>query len=380
MIWENMDAKHSPTTTAAAEDFDYAFVDTVGHIAIYDDMRSEPRVIDIQPAETGSYIESLATTVYEQARGAGGSIPYTVIREVSENFIHAQFKEALVTILDHGCTIRFADHGPGIPSKEKAQMPGFSSAVEPMRTYIRGVGSGLPRVREYLELSNGTITIEDNLGTGAVVTISLVRGGTAPSEYGADGFSADDFENGNLEGSGGEEADFDPAASALPYPASSAQGLYAPDPYLPVGAAFNPPAAAAPAQASYATPYSSAAAPYGAYPAQPAPYVPAPPYGSYPATAQPVPYPAYAAAPQPVPYGYAPAAPTAASLTDREKMTLALLRDHGPARQVDLCKATCISASSMNGLVKKLENEGLIVDRNKVKHLTDFGMQIARTL
>ena len=34
----------------------------------------------------------------------------------------------------------------------------------------------------------------------------------------------------------------------------------------------------------------------------------------------------------------------------------------------------------MNGLVKKLENEGLIVDRNKVKHLTDFGMQIARTL
>ncbi len=144
------------------------------------------------------------------------------------------------------------------------------------------------------------------------MTISLVRGGTAPSEYGADGFSADDFENGNLEGSGGEEADFDPAAWALPYPASSAQGLYAHDPYLPVGAAFNPPAAAAPAQASYATPYSSAAAPYGAYPAQPAPYVPAPPYGSYPATAQPVPYPAYAAAPQPVPYGYAPAAPTAA--------------------------------------------------------------------
>ena len=44
-----------------------------------------------------------------------------------------------------------------------------------MKNYIRGVGSGLPIVREYLESSHGTITIEDNLGTGAVVTVSLVR-------------------------------------------------------------------------------------------------------------------------------------------------------------------------------------------------------------
>lgn len=380
MIWENMDAKYTPTAAPAIEDFDYTFVDTVGHIAIYDDMRSEPRVIDIQPAETGSYIETLATTVYEQARGAGGSIPYTVIREVSENFIHAQFKEALVTILDRGCTIRFADHGPGIPSKEKAQMPGFSSAVEPMRSYIRGVGSGLPRVREYLELSNGTITIEDNLGTGAVVTISLVRGGAVNSkdDYTANGFSGDDFENDTFEGGSLEEDGFDPTAGALPYPVSSGAGLYAADPYLPVGAAFSPPAPAAPAQPAYpSTPYGAPAAAYGAYPAQPMPYVPAQPYGTAP---QPVPYPAYTAAPQPVPYGYAPAAPATPRLTEREKMTLALLRDHGPARQVALCNATGISASSMNGLVKNLELEGLIVDRDKVKHLTDFGMQVARGL
>ena len=380
MIWENMDAKYTPTAAPAIEDFDYTFVDTVGHIAIYDDMRSEPRVIDIRPAETGSYIETLATTVYEQARGAGGSIPYTVIREVSENFIHAQFKEALVTILDRGCTIRFADHGPGIPSKEKAQMPGFSSAVEPMRSYIRGVGSGLPRVREYLELSNGTITIEDNLGTGAVVTISLVRGGAVNSkdDYTANGFSGDDFENDTFEGGSLEEDGFDPADGALPYPANSGAGLYAADPYLPVGAGFSPATAAAPAQPVYpSAPYGAPAAAYGAYPAQPMPYVPAQPYGAAP---QPVPYPTYTAAPQPVPYGYAPAAPATPRLTEREKMTLALLRDHGPARQVALCNATGISASSMNGLVKNLELEGLIVDRDKVKHLTDFGMQVARGL
>ena len=114
---------------------------------LYDDLRSAPRVVEIKPADTAAYIEALASTVYEQSHGAGGTIPYTVIREVSENFIHARFKEVVVSILDKGNTIRFADHGPGIPSKEKAQMPGFSSAVEPMKNYIRGVGSGLPIVR-----------------------------------------------------------------------------------------------------------------------------------------------------------------------------------------------------------------------------------------
>ena len=52
-------------------------------------------------------------------------------------------------------------------------MPGFSSATEPMKRYIRGVGSGLPLVKEYLSFKHGRITIEDNLKTGAVVTISI---------------------------------------------------------------------------------------------------------------------------------------------------------------------------------------------------------------
>ena len=108
----------------------------------------------------------------------GGKVPYTVIREVSENFIHARFKEIVVSIYDNGNTIRFADQGPGIEQKEKAQLPGFSSANNQMKKYIRGVGSGLPIVREYLGISNGTIRIEDNLTTGAVITISLNQSGS----------------------------------------------------------------------------------------------------------------------------------------------------------------------------------------------------------
>ncbi len=163
------------TTNNNSQEFDYTYVKTIARIASYDDLRSAPRVIEIQPAPTTDYIENLASKIYEQAKIAGGEIPYTVIREVTENFIHARFSEIIVSILDKGNTIRFADQGPGIIQKEKAQLPGFTSAIEPMKKYIRGVGSGLPIVKEYLNLSHGSISIEDNLGTGAVVTVSLCK-------------------------------------------------------------------------------------------------------------------------------------------------------------------------------------------------------------
>lgn len=154
--------------------FDYSFVYTTARIAVYDDFKSAPRVLQIEPSATPDYIEALASKTYEQAKLAGGAIPYTVIREVSENFIHARFKEIIVSIFDKGNTIRFSDQGPGINQKEKAAFPGFTSAVEPMKEYIRGVGSGLPIVKDYLDFSHGSITIEDNIGEGSVITISLI--------------------------------------------------------------------------------------------------------------------------------------------------------------------------------------------------------------
>lgn len=162
------------TAPSENEMFDFTFVRTPARVACYDNLMTAPRITEINPAPTAEYIERLTTTIYEQSHMAGGNIPYTTIREVSENFIHARFSEIIVSILDQGNTIRFADQGPGIPQKEKAQMPGFSSAIEPMKQYIRGVGSGLPLVREFLNSAHGTITIEDNIKTGAVVTISLV--------------------------------------------------------------------------------------------------------------------------------------------------------------------------------------------------------------
>lgn len=153
---------------------DFAFVNSPARIALYDDMLSSPRIIDVKPAETGEFIGKLSAEIYNQAQQLGGSIPYTIISQVAENFIHASFKEMVVSIFDSGNTIRFTDQGPGIADKLKAQQPGYSSATREMKAYINGVGSGLPIVREYLDTKHGTIHIEDNMNSGAVVTISLV--------------------------------------------------------------------------------------------------------------------------------------------------------------------------------------------------------------
>jgi len=102
-------------------------------------------------------------------------VPYTAIREVTENFIHADFAEPVVSILEDGMTLRFADQGPGISDKDRAVMPGFTTAHGDMKHYIRGVGSGLPIVRDYLSISGGSLLIEDNLGGGSVVTLYARR-------------------------------------------------------------------------------------------------------------------------------------------------------------------------------------------------------------
>lgn len=157
------------------EYIDYSFVDSPARIALYDDMLSSPRIIDVEPAETGEFIGKLSAEIYNQAQQLGGSIPYTIIAQVTENFIHASFKEMVVSIFDGGNTIRFTDQGPGIADKKKAQQPGYSSATKEMKSFINGVGSGLPIVREYLDTKHGTIHIEDNINSGAVITISLIK-------------------------------------------------------------------------------------------------------------------------------------------------------------------------------------------------------------
>ena len=150
-------------------------LDVVTHparVAVYDDAAAAPRVVVIEPKDVRSYLEEITATVSRLAREQGGSVPFMVIREIVENFIHAYFQAPTITILDGGNTIRFSDRGPGIREKALALEFGTSSATEEMKRYIRGVGSGLPYVQQYMADKGGSLDIEDNISGGTVVTIS----------------------------------------------------------------------------------------------------------------------------------------------------------------------------------------------------------------
>jgi hypothetical protein len=155
-------------------------------IAVYEAPGSAPRVEQIDPAPVAEFIEAIATRVHQLTGEAGGNLPYTVVREVAENLIHAGFAEPVISILDGGSTVRFADQGPGIPEKDRAVLPGYTTAHGGMKAFIRGVGSGFPIVRDFLSVSGGDLVIEDNLGCGSVVTISCSPSSppTAPHELG----------------------------------------------------------------------------------------------------------------------------------------------------------------------------------------------------
>lgn len=148
-------------------------------IAVYDGPSSAPRIEEVVAESVGDLLEEIAARVYENARAMGGAVPYSVIREVAENFIHAEFREPVVSVLDRGNTVRFSDQGPGFSDSGRAIEPGYTTATSEMKRYIRGVGSGLPLARECLAFSGGSLSIEANLGCGAVVTVAV------PGERGA---------------------------------------------------------------------------------------------------------------------------------------------------------------------------------------------------
>lgn len=150
-------------------------------IAIYDAPAAAPRTEEVTFSTEAEFVEQIAARVFAHSREAGGGVPYTVIREVAENFIHADFREPVVSILDSGQTIRFADQGPGISDKQRALLPGFTTATYRMKRIIRGVGSGLPIVKDFLGFSGGSLEIDDNLGYGTVVTVRASRPTPAPS-------------------------------------------------------------------------------------------------------------------------------------------------------------------------------------------------------
>ncbi len=172
-----------PTVGAASRG--YPSDDTAGdrpndrpRIAVYVEPHSPPRVITVDDVLVSEehlpeFVDTLAVRAHSLAHEQGGRLPLGVFRELVENLVHASFAGVVITILDGGNTVRISDRGPGIPDKDAALRPGFTSADPQSKRFIRGVGSGFSVVQQALAALDGVLEIEDNLGQGTVVTARL---------------------------------------------------------------------------------------------------------------------------------------------------------------------------------------------------------------
>ena len=147
-------------------------IERLVRIAVYDSIGTIPRIVDIRSSDHGELLNEVSSKPYAFAHDKGGAVPYVAIKETVENLLHADIQEAVITILPDGNTIRVSDQGPGIIDKDRAFLPGFTTATSTMKDIVRGVGSGLPIVKDSMHSVGGYILIEDNLKKGCVITLS----------------------------------------------------------------------------------------------------------------------------------------------------------------------------------------------------------------
>jgi predicted transcriptional regulator len=141
-------------------------------IAVYP-RSGEPEVTEVAAANPGSATAKFTRLVMDEVRAAGGKAPEEAVREVLENLVHAGYEGVVISVLEDGDVVRVSDKGPGIQDKVRAMEFGFSGATPEALHGIRGVGAGLGIARAAAEKVGGRVTVEDNIGGGSVVTISV---------------------------------------------------------------------------------------------------------------------------------------------------------------------------------------------------------------
>lgn len=144
-------------------------------MAIYVDGEPGARIEEVEGTSPREFIHRLSTRAGQLIRDQDSTLPQAALTALLENLVHAGFRSVTVSILDGGHLVRIADHGPGIPDKRLAQTAGYSSATEADRCVIAGVGAGLPTARALIEAAGGRLELDDNLGGGTVVSVSLPR-------------------------------------------------------------------------------------------------------------------------------------------------------------------------------------------------------------
>lgn len=333
-------------------------------IAVYDDASAAPRVVMVEPCEVRDYLEQITGTVNRLSHEQGGTIPFMVIRELVENFIHAYFQAPTITILDGGNTIRFSDQGPGIASKDLALEYGTSSATEEMKHYIRGVGSGLPYVQQYMADKGGSLEIEDNIAGGTVVTISTHPREEARAVSGVAQAGAQPQAQGSWQQMPAQTG-WPQHPYQQPSPQPWQQQPYQPNAWqqLETPAPQGWPQQQTPAQTGWP---QQAPSPYPYPPAAPSPFsaeqLMTPPAPSPFSPAQP----ASAAVPR------SPFTP-AVQLDERSEQVLSFLADHEMVGPTELVRAFGSSAATWSRALSNLGAQGLVMKVGQKYQLTAIG-------
>jgi anti-sigma regulatory factor (Ser/Thr protein kinase) len=153
----------------------------VVRVAVHRASLEPPAITEIRDIAPAPIIESTFSHVAQIS-----SVPPLALREIIENLVHADFRDALVTVLDAGRTVRVSDRGPGVSDPRRAMEPGYTTADERIRQIVRGAGSGLALASGLVAAEGGLLELEDNLGGGTVVTIT-VDAPPAPDDAGVSG-------------------------------------------------------------------------------------------------------------------------------------------------------------------------------------------------
>ncbi len=101
------------------------------------------------------------------------------ILNLAENALWHTPEGSVVTIRVVGSNkIEVADQGPGVPDSEKKHV--FMPFGQGRRPTPNGTGMGLAIVSQIMALHDGAVTLEDNIGGGAVFTLSFRSMGDGP--------------------------------------------------------------------------------------------------------------------------------------------------------------------------------------------------------
>lgn len=134
---------------------------------------SAPKVSEIAFIDVESFCDTLVLRTAEALQEFKSPIPNYVISEIIHNFIFANFQDIVISVFNEGRSISFSDRGPGINDIAQSVRVGFSSATAFHKRHIRGAGAGFEVVHTYMRDSGGTLSIENNIDGGTVITLEL---------------------------------------------------------------------------------------------------------------------------------------------------------------------------------------------------------------